>query len=813
MEYLFWHYSSGLRLYLSRWVFLMGWVVHYFSLPLLLPTLFSPYKRLLDEEAYIGFRPDVFFRQLTFNLISRCIGAIVRLFLFICGTLLLIPVFFAGIAGLICWICLPAIGLPYYYLTDRFGPRFFKNLAIRLRESASPVQELWTTVPGKFLLFHLGLDPDQLAGNKPDLTAFSPASLIDIISSFINAGVWDEQHLRSLGTDFEDIKTGASWLDFLNLPGNPVPLRYGRPGVGLELLYGYTPQLNQISEDLSVNRQFSHHLIGRQELVSRIERSLTSGQSVILTGLPGVGKKTIILEFARRAMSGELGPRMVYKRVLELDFNFLLSESIDLNQKKAKFSLLLQEAAAAGNVILVVKDLHRITNSAVEGMDFTDVLDKYLEKRKLLIIAISAQVDYERFLAVNSRLRKYFETIEATAPGKDTALQILFESSADWEKQKHVLISVQAIRAILDGSDRYVTDTPFPEKALELLDHVIVYLESNNKYFMDKDTVNAVLSEKTGISLARLTQKEKDLLGNLEEVLHSRLVGQDPAVSLIAKTLRARTIGTKDDTRPIGSFLFLGPTGVGKTETAKTLAKIYYGSHKQIIRFDMAEFSGTEGVARLIGSVAQNQPGLLTTAIINRPASLLLLDEIEKAPPDVYNLFLSLLDEGSISDAFGKKIDCRHLFVIATSNAGAEFIRRQVKNQVSGEPLQKQVLEYIQTRGIFSPEFLNRFDGVVVYEPLTEDQLILIAGLLLDELKANLLQKNIVLEDSPQALAKLAREGYQPELGARPMRRIVDITLGDLFGKAILSGTLKPGDKTLLTAGPGTGEYLLQPLT
>ena len=379
-----------------------------------------------------------------------------------------------------------------------------------------------------------------------------------------------------------------------------------------------------------------------------------------------------------------------------------------------------------------------------------------------------------------------------------------------WESSRRLTITAQSLQAIIRGSDKYITDTPFPEKALELLDAAVSYVDKKDSVQVTVDDVNAVIAETTGISLARLTEKERQLLGNLEAIIHHRLVGQDAAVSLIAKSLRARAAGVKSDSRPLGSFLFLGPTGVGKTETAKTLAQVYYGTEDHILRFDMAEYAGAEGLERLIGSVANNQPGKLTTTVKNRPASLLLLDEIEKAPPQVYNLFLSLLDEGQITDAFGTKINCRNLFVIATSNAGAEFIRTQVISHTSTPDLQKLVLDHIQKQGIFSPEFLNRFDGVVVFEPLSSDQLTAIAKLMIDSLAKNLDEQDISLTSTPQVYSRLASQGFEPEFGARPMRRLVDITIGDVIGRALLSGSIKPGDKVVLDVDAASG-YTIKP--
>jgi ATP-dependent Clp protease ATP-binding subunit ClpC len=251
---------------------------------------------------------------------------------------------------------------------------------------------------------------------------------------------------------------------------------------------------------------------------------------------------------------------------------------------------------------------------------------------------------------------------------------------------------------------------------------------------------------------------------------------------------------------------------VGKTQTAKVLADVYYGSRKNILRFDMAEYAGGEGLARLIGSVDKNQPGVMTTGIKNKPASLLLLDEIEKSPPEIYNLFLTMLDEGYLNDAKGNRVVCRHLFVVATSNAAAKFIREQVMSGVRGEELQKRVVDFVQKEGIFSPEFLNRFDGVVVFEPLEEGSLVIIAQLMLKELQDNLLKKNINITFDENVAKKVAKEGFDVEFGARPMRRIVELVVGDLIGKAIIENKVLPGDEVKLTAGEGKDEYSISPL-
>ncbi len=813
MEFLSWHYSQGLKLYLKRWLFALGWVVHYFSLTQLPFSLFAPWKRLVEVDDSAGFNFGKVFEQVSFNLVSRIIGAFTRLFLIFSGVVVLIPTFAIGFIGLIFWLCIPLIGLPDYYVRETRGHHFLLHLLKHMTdEPARAIDILFDNPAGKFVLAHTALtleDLKSLAGSSPSLVGFTAATYSDILNKFISSGTWPENSLRHKGAGFLDLRAAAQWWDERHSQADlgDFALHYSRPGIGLELLFGYTRNLDQYSTDLSAPQNFSHHLIGREELVSRIERTLLGGESVMLEGEPNVGKKTVVLEFARRSSLGELDPHLIYHRVLEFDYNFLLSESGDINQKKSNLSRIFSEASQAGNVILVIKDLQRLTNRSVEGVDFTDVFEHSLEKKSLKIIAISSQGDYERFIYPNSRLRKFFVPIEVTSVSREHAFQIISQEADALERQTHIIFTVQVLNALLEAGDRYITEVPFPGKVMDLLDDLSTYSGKVNHPVATLADVDVIVSERTGMPINRLTESTKKTLVNLEGALHAGLINQNTAISLISKSLRARSVGVKNEKRPVGSFLFLGPTGVGKTQTAKSLGKIYYGSESSIIRFDMAEFSGEEGISRLIGSVRLDRPGLLTTSIKNHPASILLLDEIEKSSPEIFNLFLTLLDEGYIVDVFNRQVMCRHLFVIATSNAGAEFIREQMAAGVTGADLQKSVIDHIQKQRIFSPEFLNRFDGVVVFESLTHDHLVKIASLMLADLQVQLEKQDIHLRITDALCQKLATDGYQPEFGARPMRRIVDITLGDILGKAILGETVRPGDTIEIIPGSGPEDF------
>lgn len=813
MEFLIWHYSFGVNYYIESWKHQFAWIRHYFSLPLLIRTLFAPWKRMIMYDKKPGFDLDRFFQTLTFNMVSRVVGAMVRITLFFVGIILIVLTGIAGAFGFVFWLIFPLFSWGVYIKYKKRPQVIMGDIMYKIKTSSdTAMKTLFATEPGQFMLNHLGIDLESfvniLESKKYDINTLKPKNFSDVVSWILNNDLIGDEELRKIGLVKNDLSVVSNWWDkkkevesFLG-DGN-----LGRPSLGLEILFGYTPTLNQYSSDLSAPQSFSRRLIGREEIVDRMYRELSVDRSIILTGDPGVGRKTVVLEFAHRAATGQFGSKMAYKRVLEFDYNFLLSESLDLNKKKTQFAQILDEAAYAGNIILMIRDLHRLIHPDVEGVDFTDIIEDRLSRGDLKIIAVNTNVEFERFISTNSRLRKYFERVVVLAPSKEQAFEIMIEWAKTTELKKGIVLQISALRKILNESDRYITDTPFPEKALELLDAVVNYCEEKQKNVIVPDDVNAVFAEKTGISLARLTSEEKTKLGDLENIIHQNLVDQELAVKQIAQSLRAKTLGVSESKRPIGSFLFLGPTGVGKTETAKVLAKVYYGSEDQILRFDMAEYAGGEGFERLIGSQTRNTPGALTTAIKNKPASLLLLDEFEKASREIFNLFLTVLDEGYMTDALGKRVGAGNLFIIGTSNAGAEFIRKQVGSGVRGEDLQKSIVNYVLENGIFTPELLNRFDGVIVYEPLEEPELKQVAKLILEKYANGLKNKGIKINITDELVNKLAKDGYDPAFGARPMRRIVDLVISDLIGKEMISGNINDGDTISITPGENKDEY------
>lgn len=799
MDFLSWHYSFGVNYFFVRFQNLLLSNLHQFSFKLLLLSMFSPWKRMISHEDSLGFNPGLALKNFSYNTISRAIGAIVRFSTLLIGVVIMCVLFIGGLSALFIWLLFPFLSYPLYSIYKK-QPRFvMADMLMNADNGKIKKTQILHSSPMLFLASHLGVTQSEFENLFPDeitLQSEEPQTFAEFIRNIIDSGEYRTDEGRKIGITEEDLKLGAHWWDERRSHKTDLfpEVRYSRSNFALSLLFGYTPELDRFSEDMGRITSFTKNLIGREETVERMERIFASGKSIVLHGPVGVGKKTVVYEFARRAVGGTLGRNLSYSRVMFLDFNSVLAQSHDVSQKKRKLNDILEEATYAGNVILVIKDMHEIIDQGVEGLDFSDLFSERME-RGLRIISILDQSDYERSFMKNDRLNRYFEPVLVNEMTSEDALKVLMAAAREYEKKSGFVVTVPALRSIMVGSEKYLTQTPFPEKTLEILDQVIIQsgVTGHSEYITPLD-VQRSLSEKTGIALTELTKSDKDKLTNLEDLIHEKLVNQSRAVSGIARSLRTKTIGVVNSSRPVGSFLFLGPTGVGKTETAKVLSNVYYGSEKSMIRFDMSEYASHEGLERLIGSATRGSQGELTTALKNNPACLLLIDEIEKAPKEVLNIFLSLLDEGRVTDAFGKSVIAQNVFVIATSNAGSEYIRTLVTSKANPDELQKKVVDHVLENKFFSPEFINRFDGVVVYEPLTKEHMKEVAKKMLSHVVGSLKTKNIELSVSEKVYEKVAADGYDPALGARPMRRLVELQIGDLLAKVMLSGEVVQGD-------------------
>jgi len=421
-------------------------------------------------------------------------------------------------------------------------------------------------------------------------------------------------------------------------------------------------------------------------------------------------------------------------------------------------------------------------------------LSRYLHLSSFQIIAITNFEGLHKIIEKKPGLLSLFEKVETSEVSEEEALRILENYVSFFEKKYKKFITYPALREIVRLCSIHIQDIPFPEKALNILDEVMVYVDRSVKSFLVlPEHISYVISEKVEVPIGKIESKEKEKLLNLEGLIHKRIINQEEAVKETSSALRRARSGVQERERPIGTFLFLGPTGVGKTETSKALTEIYFGKEEKMIRIDMSEFQSISDVSRLIGSIEQN--GSLTTAVREDPFSLILLDEIEKAHPNILNLFLQVLDEGMLTDGVGRKINFKQTIIVATSNAGAEVIREDINENKEMNIIKTELLDYLFRQSTFRPEFINRFDAVVIFKPLTKGNLLDISQLMLGKIKNNLLNKGIEFEITEELKEKIVELGYSPIFGAREMRRTIQNKVENSLANSILSDKIKKGDK------------------
>lgn len=572
-----------------------------------------------------------------------------------------------------------------------------------------------------------------------------------------------------------------------------------RGSLAKEWAAGYTITLDRYSTDLTeVVRKmgFPEH-IGHQNEISQIERILakTETKNCLLIGEPGLGKKAIVQGLATKSALGQSLPELNYKRIVALDLPLLLAQTLSQEEVEALLDEIFQEVVLAGNVILTIDNFHNFVGGKARPgtIDISGILAPYLQSPQFLLISVTTFKGLHENIEQNPSLLALFEKVEVSEISQRETLILLEKFALALENKYKKFISYPALKEIINLSARYLPAIPFPKKALDLLDEVMVYLSSLKEKVLLPSQVAKVISEKTQIPVGEIEIKEKEILLNLENLIHQRIINQEEAVREVSAALRRARAEVTIRKGPMGSFLFLGPTGVGKTETSKALAEVYFGSEEKMIRLDMSEFQEIRDIPRLIGEPGQE--GLLTTPVRENPFSLILLDEIEKAHKNILNLFLQVLDEGHLTDGQGRKVSFKETIIIATSNAGSEIIWKEIQENKKLEIIKEELLGVLFEREIFRPEFINRFDAVVIFKPLTKENLLSISELMLQKLKQNLKEKGIEFEITLPLKEKIVELGYSPTFGAREMRRVIQDKVENILAQALLAGKLKRGDR------------------
>jgi len=603
----------------------------------------------------------------------------------------------------------------------------------------------------------------------------------------------------------------------------------------------------------------------------------------VLVGDPGVGKTAIAEGLAQKIAAGDVPEPLKGKRVVNLDLSGMIAGSKYRGEFEERIKKVMKEVIDSGNVVLFIDELHTLIGAgAAEGaIDASNILKPSLARGELQIIGATTLDEYRKHIEKDAALERRFQPVRVDEPDEEAAIAMLKGLRDKYEAHHNVTITDSAIEAAVKLSNRYITDRFLPDKAIDLIDEaaskirlktftappdikqleeklteldkekeeairteefekagsikreqkeIVERLESlkekwraeniSGKHIVDGEGIADVLSGWTGIPIKSLQEEETERLRRLEEVLHERVIAQDEAVAAVARAIRRGRVGLKNPKRPVGSFLFLGPTGVGKTELSKALSEALFGSEDAILRIDMSEYMEKHSVSKLIGSppgyVGYDEGGHFSEKVRRKPYAVILLDEIEKAHPDVFNILLQVLDDGHITDAQGRKVDFKNTVIIMTSNAGAKSIISPKKlgftsNEDAArnyEAMKKSVMSEI--KDVFRPEFLNRIDEIIVFHTLDKEDIQKIVALMVDEVAKRIMENmQIELAVDAEVLANIAEEGFDSNYGARPLRRAIQTRIEDRLAEEILEGRLKAGDKIAVSLKDGALHFTI----
>jgi ATP-dependent Clp protease ATP-binding subunit ClpC len=641
-----------------------------------------------------------------------------------------------------------------------------------------------------------------------------------------------------------------------------------------------TPLVDQLATDLTALAEEGKldPVIGRQMEIERVIQVLArrTKNNPALIGEPGVGKTAIVEGLAQRIVEGDVPAPLLNKRVLQLDVGSLVAGTMYRGQFEERLKRVIDELKSSG-AILFIDEVHMLVGAGAAGssVDAANILKPALSRGELQVIGATTLDEYRKYIESDAALERRFQPIHVEEPTIEQALEILRGVRPAYEEHHRLNISDEALDAAVRLSARYVTERFLPDKAIDLIDEsssrVRMYkspaaktakelmeqlrqirhnrelaLEDNrfddaqellerqealerqlerlrsgwdrsNSPVVSAEDIAEVVSMWTGVPVMQMAETESQRLLRMEEELGKYIIGQQEAIDAISKAVRRARAGLKDPRRPIGSFIFLGPTGVGKTELTKALARFMFGSEDALLQLDMSEFMERHTVSRLVGAppgyVGYEEAGQLTEAIRRRPYSIVVFDEIEKAHPEAHNMLLQIMEEGHLSDAKGHKVDFRNTIIIMTSNVGADMIKRQtsigfnlkrdeqLEEKLAYDEMRKKLMEAL--RRVFRPEFINRVDSVIVFRSLSKEDIKKIVDIEINKVAQRLEEHNITLNATPAARELLAELGYDPEMGARPLRRVIQQKVEDVLSDALLAGEFDKGDTILVDVVEG----------
>lgn len=714
------------------------------------------------------------------------------------------------------------------------------NLAVRLKMNSIATEHLLLAI----MQANDGVAYQALADQGIGLDA-----IVREINGHYGGGVFGQQKpQQGMGEDYAPGQEGA------NGKGNALE-EYGR-------------NLNQMAKEGKIDPVIGRSQEIERVIQILIRRTKNNP---VLIGEPGVGKTAIAEGLAQRIVSGDVPELLKDKEIFNVDMGGLVAGSKYRGDFEERVKNIIDEVKKRKNVILFIDEMHTIVGagSAEGSLDAANILKPELARGDLQVIGATTLDEYRKYIEKDAALERRFQPVTVDEPNVDDAIEILRGIKDKYEAYHKVAIEDDAVVSAVKLSDRYINDRQLPDKAIDLIDEAcsrvrlrhnmapdsIQNLENKietlanemeaaiqaqefekaaklrdekktlkEQFDQERDAwekqnktthqvvtaedIADIVSNWSGVPVTKLKEEDSQRLLNMENILHQRVIGQEEAVNAVSKAVRRAHSGIKDAKRPIGSFLFLGPTGVGKTELAKALAEALFDDENAMVRIDMSEYMEKFAVSRLVGAppgyVGYDEGGQLTEAVRRKPYSVILLDEIEKAHPDVFNILLQVLDDGRLTDSQGRVVDFKNTVIIMTSNLGSQAIMNSKnlgftsveeddnKAEADYETMKSKVMDNLKKA--FRPEFLNRIDDIVVFHPLTADELKQIVGIMTNDLRKRLADRDLSLEFSDAALSELAKDGYDPEYGARPLRRAIQNKIEDPLADALLSGQYQDGD-------------------
>ena len=564
-----------------------------------------------------------------------------------------------------------------------------------------------------------------------------------------------------------------------------------------------TPVLDSVSDDLTLVARAGLFppLVNREEEFTRMLQILLREGNVLLLGEPGVGKSVMLHGLAQRMVSEEVPKSLQDKRLVLMDAARLFARAAG-GVAEARLAKIIQEVTRAGNVLLAIEDLGNLLGAKGEGteVDLSDVVTQAMDLPRFQMVATSVVQDYNEFLQRFPAALRRFERIDIAEPDTSTAILIAQAKASEFEYSHTVVFTYAAVQFAVEGAQRYLPNERLPAGGLKVLENAAVLVRETRgqQELVEREDVARVLSRMTSIPLTATTGAERERLLNLETVIHERLINQDEAVKAVADALRRARAELRDPNRPIVTLLFLGPTGVGKTEMAKQVARTEFGAPDAMIRLDMTEYQQVQDLSRLIGTGERG--GFLTDAVRNQPYAVVLLDEFEKAHPDVLNVFLQVMDDGRLTDGRGTLVSFTNAIIIATSNAGTALLTKELQAGRTLQDVREQMAREVLPRH-FRPELLNRFDDIILFQPLSFEHILAIARLLLNEVQDHVRQRGVELDVTDEALAEIAVKGNDPIYGARTLRRVIQEDVDAALAKYLLGGAVDRRDRMVIEKG------------